>query len=368
VALRLLDHPGRERRAARMTLKTLKRAFLQAAKGAGLFQLVGSGRWRRNRLLILCYHGVSIDDEHEWNPALYISQADFVRRLTMLEETGCNMVSLDGGLRALRTGELPPRAVAVTFDDGYFDFYSRAYPLLEAAGIPVTVYLATLRCDNNRPVFNLMAPYVLWTARGRAVDVSDVVGPDARFDLRSAAGRARAFAQLQQAVTGRGPARKDELLATVAGRLGVDYDALRKKRLLSIMNPGEVAQLAAAGVHFELHTHTHRTPTDRDVFHEEIRKNVGRIQEITGVTPVHFCYPSGLYRPQFLAWLTECDVISATTCDSGLATARTHPMLLPRLVDTRAVTEIEFEGWLSGVASVTVRRRWHPEGHADATD
>jgi hypothetical protein len=94
VALRLLDQPGRERRAARMTLKTLKRAFLQAAKGAGLFQLVGSGRWRRNRLLILCYHGVSIDDEHEWNPALYISQADFVRRLTMLEETGTHASSV----------------------------------------------------------------------------------------------------------------------------------------------------------------------------------------------------------------------------------------------------------------------------------
>jgi peptidoglycan/xylan/chitin deacetylase (PgdA/CDA1 family) len=350
-----------------MTAKTLKRAFLQVAKGAGLFELVGSGRWRRKRLLILCYHGVSIDDEHLWNPALYISQADFVRRLTILEETRCAMVSLDAGLRALRAGDLPPRAVALTFDDGYFDFYSRAYPLLAARGIPVTVYLATLRCDNNRPVFNLMAPYVLWKARGRLADVPEALGADGVLDLRSPAGRTRAIQQLQRAATDKGPGRKDELVATVAASLGVDYGELKAKRLLSVMNPGEVAQLAAAGVDFQLHTHTHRTPADRDAFHEEIRKNGGRIRQITGGTPVHFCYPSGLYRRQFLSWLTECDVVSATTCEAGLASARTHPMLLPRVVDSRALTDIEFEGWLSGVASVTARRRW-TGGNAAAAD
>jgi peptidoglycan/xylan/chitin deacetylase (PgdA/CDA1 family) len=351
-----------------MTLKTLKRAFLQAAKGAGLFEIVGSGRWRRNRLLILCYHGVSIDDEHEWNPAMYISQADFERRLTILHETRCTMVGLDAGLRALRTGDLPPRAVSVTFDDGYFDFYSRAYPLLSAAGIPVTVYLATLRCDNNRPVFNLMTPYVLWKARGRVANGPQASGTDGRLDLRSASGRARAFQQLRRAATGLGPARKDALLAQVAASVGVNYEELTAKRLLTVLNPGEVRQLAAQGVHFELHTHTHRTPLDREIFHEEIQKNIGRIREITGVTPVHFCYPSGLYRPQFLSWLPECDVVSATTCDFGLASARTHPMLLPRVVDTRTLSDIEFEGWLSGVASVTVRRRRQVEGHAAAAD
>jgi peptidoglycan/xylan/chitin deacetylase (PgdA/CDA1 family) len=350
-----------------MTLKSLKHAFLQAAKGAGLFELVGGGRWRRNRLLILCYHGVSIEDEHEWNPALYISQPDFERRLTILQETRCAMVSLGAGLRALRTGDLPPRAVAVTFDDGYFDFYCRAYPLLTAAGIPATVYLATLRCDNNRPVFNLMAPYVLWRARGRVADVR-IFGSDVRFDLRSASGRSQAFQRLRQAARGLGPRRKDELLAGVASSLGVDYEQITAKRLLSVMNPGEVAELASAGIHFELHTHTHCTPTDRDLFHEEIRKNLGRIRDITGVTPAHFCYPSGFYQPQFMSWLRECDVESATTCDFGLASARTHPMLLPRVVDTCALTDIEFEGWLSGVASLTARRRRPPEGHGVAAD
>jgi peptidoglycan/xylan/chitin deacetylase (PgdA/CDA1 family) len=352
-----------------MTLKTLRRTFLQAAKTAGLFQLVGSARWRQHRLLILCYHGISIDDEHEWNPALYISQPEFVRRLTLLEETKCNMVSLDAGLRALRAGDLPPRAVAVTFDDGYFDFYSRAYPLLQAASIPVTVYLATLRCDNNnRPVFNLMARYLLWKARGRIVDMPDVLGSDTRLDLRTASARTQAFAHLQQVASACGAASKDELLTTVATHLGVDYEALKTKRLLSVMNPAEVAKLAADGVPFELHTHAHHAPTDRERFHEEIQKNAGRIREMTGNAPVHFCYPSGRYRPQFLPWLAECDVVSATTCDAGLASARTHPLLLPRLVDTRTLTEVEFEGWLSGVAAVTVRPRLSPVRYAAAAN
>ena len=108
---------------------------------------------------------------------------------------------------------------------------------------------------------------------------------------------------------------------------------------------------------FELHTHTHRTPEGAASFDEEDSRNRSAIELITGLPARHFCYPSGRYRPEFLPWLQQNQVVTATTCDPGLASERSNPLLLPRFVDVSEVTPIEFEGWVTGAASFLSRQR-----------
>lgn len=50
-----------------------------------------------------------------------------------------SILRLGEALERPETQELPPRSVAVTFDDGAYDFYRQAYPLLKKYGVPVTV-------------------------------------------------------------------------------------------------------------------------------------------------------------------------------------------------------------------------------------
>lgn len=52
--------------------RAIKHTALEALRGVGAFDAVSRSKWRRSRLLVLCYHGISLDDEHEWNPGLYI--------------------------------------------------------------------------------------------------------------------------------------------------------------------------------------------------------------------------------------------------------------------------------------------------------
>jgi len=98
-------------------------------------------------------------------------------------------------------------------------------------------------------------------------------------------------------------------------------------------------------------------PADKDAFFREIADNRSSIREMTGsdAAAVHFCYPSGDYRPELLPWLKDQGVVSATTCEAGLAGPRHHPLLLPRVTDTGNLSQIEWEGWLDGV-SEAVRR------------
>jgi len=50
-------------------------------------------------------------------------------------------------------------------------------------------------------------------------------------------------------------------------------------------------------------------------------------------------------------------VISATTCDTGLATPRKDSLLLPRFVDTSGRSGLDFESWLTGVGDLLAIRR-----------
>jgi peptidoglycan/xylan/chitin deacetylase (PgdA/CDA1 family) len=141
---------------------------------------------------------------------------------------------------------------------------------------------------------------------------------------------------------------KDGVARAIASRLGLDYDAILRSRILQILSPDEVASASRAGAAIELHTHRHRTPRDRDLFLREIRDNRTRILEYTGREPRHFCYPSGDYAGMFLPWLRECGVESATTCERGLANSGSDPLLLPRLLDQDDIGDLAFESCLAG--------------------
>jgi len=340
-------------------LKKLKQTTLASLKGSGAFKLVHNSQWRRERLLILAYHGVSLDDEHLWNPAQYISKEVFRARLSLIKKSGCTVLSLADGVRRLYAGDLPERSVVLTFDDGTYDFYLRAYPLLSEFDYPATLYLTTFYSQYNRPVFDVACSYLLWKGRTRTLDLKSLMAHDVTFELRSEQSRTAAFEQIRQFAKEQkfSAAEKDALLAMIAPKLGVDYDELVSRRLLQLVNSVEVKSLAANGIDVQLHTHRHRTPANRELFLKEIEDNRQSIEEMTGKLPSHFCYPSGVWNPTFLPWLNEAGIESATTCELGLANPQSNPLLLPRLVDVSALSPIEFEGWLTGISTVLPRRR-----------
>ena len=347
----------------RVPWRRLKRVLLRAVKSLGGFEYLLDSAWRSKRLLILCYHGVSLDDEYQWNPGLYLSPSELQSRLELIRATQCTVLPLNDAVEGLYAGSLPKRSVVLTFDDGYVDFAQRAYPLLREFDMPATVYLTTLRCAHPRPIFRLICSYMLWKARGKTIDATKLIGTPTTFDLRDARRRNDALNAVVD-VTAREQLDMDgtdQLAARLGRLLGVDYEDLARRHLLTIMTPGEVAELSAAGVDFQLHTHSHATPRDPACFAREIVRNREVIEGITRHRATHFCYPSGVYHPEFLSWLSEQHVVSATTCNPGMASGRTNPLLLPRFVDVTGVPPVEFEGWISGAASLISRNRFHAD-------
>ncbi|MDQ5845979.1 MAG: polysaccharide deacetylase family protein [Acidobacteriota bacterium] len=339
-------------------LKMFKQAALKSLKTVGVSTMVHNSRWRRQRLLILAYHGISLSDEHLWNGSLFTS-ADILRaRLELLRRSRCAVLPLGEAVERLYANDLPDRAVALTFDDGTSDFYRKAFPLIQEFGFPVTLYLTTFYSHYQRPVFDLMCSYLLWKGRSKTLDLKSLTGEDLKTDLRTndsqehVLGEIHAFARRQKLSAD----EKDAFAASLAARLDVDYEALLEQRVMHNLTADEVGRLAAGGIDIQLHTHRHRTPTDRQPFLREIEDNRKSIQQMTGKNPTHFCYPSGVYDLRFLPWLKEAGVVSGTTCEFGFASRSSNPLLLPRFLDNATLSSIEFESWLTGVSAALPRR------------
>jgi peptidoglycan/xylan/chitin deacetylase (PgdA/CDA1 family) len=85
--------------------------------------------------LVLCYHAVS----ETWPSPGAISPSRLGAQLRFLLRLGYSPMTLS---EAIREGA-PRRAMVVTFDDAYRSILERGLPILEALGVPATVFVPT---------------------------------------------------------------------------------------------------------------------------------------------------------------------------------------------------------------------------------
>jgi len=339
-------------------LRSVKNSLLRT-KGFGLSPALAQSKWRSRRLLILCYHGVAMGDEHASHPEMFIPAADFERRLEILKSFGANVLALGEAVRRLKEGTLPPRSVSITFDDGWADFYVKAYPALRKYGFPATVYQTTYYCFYNRPIYLFSLRHMMWSRRDTIVAGHKIPFLPEVLDLRTEEARSMVMTRIWDEMRSReySGKQRDDFAAEFAATIGFDYLDITRGRLFHLMNPEEVAAISAGGIDVQLHTHRHRTPVDRDLFLQEIEENRRYLSELTGKNHrVHFCYPCGANQPAFLPWLREAGVVSATTCDHAIASSSDNPLLLPRLLDQSGISDDAFEAWLSGFMAFMPQR------------
>ncbi len=131
------------------------------------------------------------------------------------------------------------------------------------------------------------------------------------------------------------------------------------------LDPRQIGELAADGVDIQLHTHRHILPADRAGVEREIRDNAAVLEPIAGSAREHFCYPSGIYDASRLPWLEALGIRSATTVAPGFGYRDTPRMELPRILDSEALADIEFEAEMSGFIELTRKLRTRLRGRGN---
>src|SRR5919204_3403839 len=120
------------------------RALGEAATGVG----AANGTHERT-LRVLMYHKVN---DVDGNPVT-VAPALFDEQMSQLRELRYAVVSLEDVLAHYVEGApLPPRAVLISFDDGYLDNLENALPILERHGYPAVLFVPIGYLDERRPL------------------------------------------------------------------------------------------------------------------------------------------------------------------------------------------------------------------------
>ncbi len=131
------------------------------ALGICLLCFISIASAQESSFLVLNYHDI-IDDKKETDDAVDLKQKNFADQLQWLKTNHYTVISVQQIFDAAAgKTTLPAKAVALTFDDGYESFYTRALPLLKKYKYPATVslvgsWMSENSDEDNKPKKALM--------------------------------------------------------------------------------------------------------------------------------------------------------------------------------------------------------------------
>jgi peptidoglycan/xylan/chitin deacetylase (PgdA/CDA1 family) len=325
----------------------------------------------RDKLRILCYHGIWDASGPHFGNKLFMSPEKFEARLALIASLGLQVLPMREALQALRAGRLPPKAAVITIDDGWATTFSHMLPALERFGYPATVYVQTERLEARAPVTDVALRYALENTSAAFLSLAGlptlVPGADNDLDLSSSQKKEAAFDRIESLFASVPLAEHRGLLHTLFERLGLPAEALGRAKAFDLASEDELVEAERRGFEIALHTHTHALGDFSEAsVKAEISMNRASLSRILGHPPQdfrHFCWPSGRYTSQAIAHLAATGVDIATTCDLELANERSHPLALPRILDGQLTSDEAFLVAVSGIqtwvdrASALVHRR-----------
>ncbi|HEY1607352.1 MAG TPA: polysaccharide deacetylase family protein [Allosphingosinicella sp.] len=304
----------------------LKQKVLTLANAAGLG--AAARRGTRRHLRILCYHGLWMTPGYQFGDCTFIAPEQFAARMERLKRSGLPVLPLGEAVARLGDGTLPDAAVVLTIDDGWVSTFTHMLPILEALGLPATLYATTWYAGRELPVVNVAVDYLCQAAGRRDVD------PKAKT------------AEIEALPVG----ERLETLRAFGRQMGVG-EAWLETRQFHIMSVDHFAEAQRRGLDVQLHTHRHIEIDRRvDELPRELEENRAFLAAALGEAElVHFCHPSGTNHPRARALLAANGIRTATLVTEGLNAPGTDPLALRRFLDGRRVSDVEFDAYLSGL-------------------
>lgn len=259
-----------------------------------------------------------------------------------------NVLPLRDALAALDAGRVPPRAVCITFDDGYRSTHDLALPVLREFALPATVFVTSGYVDQG----NMWNDRIIESVQALPDGHLDLSALDlGAYSLHSLGDRLTTIGQLTERSKYMSPAGRQaviEHLAALAGP-GVSTELMLTSEML--------VNLDRHGIEIGAHTVSHPilTSLDDDSARAEIVNGKHALEAILGKPVRLFAYPNGKEGKDFdarhAAMAREAGFDAAFTTAVGAVDRNSLRYQLPRSRpwdQTPLMFGLRLLRWLSG--------------------
>jgi len=285
-----------------------------------------------DRVSVVMYHRVHPDGP---GPAWRLTRSVFQQQIAHLTRN-YEVMAIDDVVACLTEGRrFPRRAVAVTFDDGYRDNVTEAFPVVRELSCPMTIFLTAGLIGTTETLWWDKLLYVVRNTAEPRTTVERVFAdhgappPDWRGpDVEAAI---LAFKQLPEG-------GMQEAVDAIAARLGVDPTRNAADHMMSW---DEARMMADSGlVTMGAHTMTHRNlkKLDLDDARREIVESKRRIEQELARPVDLFAYPFGNpandYTDAVKGIVRAAGFTSAFSIVFGIAGRGADPYEIPRFCES----------------------------------
>lgn len=238
-----------------------------------------------------------------------------------------NVIPLDEAVERLQKNALPPRAAAITFDDGYEDNYSIAMPLLIKHGISATFFIATGFLNGGR-MWNDSIIEAIRQTNESSLDLTslglDMITVSSPQEKRLAISKIIGTLKYDQIEARR---EKSELIGQLAGvELPTNL----------MMASEQVQQMRTQGMQIGAHTVNHPilAKIDLKAAELEIRNSKEFLEGLLHEPVKLFAYPNGKpgqdYLPEHAELAKQLNFSAAVATSRGVASSKSNPFNIPR--------------------------------------
>jgi peptidoglycan/xylan/chitin deacetylase (PgdA/CDA1 family) len=212
--------------------------------------------------------------------------------------------------------------VALTFDDGYLDNYTNAFPILNKHKIPATIYLSTDHIDGKRVFWYEQISHAILMSNQSALMLDDIGYGNHR--LESVFDRTNALHHLNTTLKDLKEDQRSNIASLILKRSGaentfkssemLDWDIIRK--------------MHKCGINFGSHTITHPilSKETRTRIQYEVGESKLIIERELGEPVISFAYPNGTpadFNDTVIAMVKNAGYINACTTVNGINTVDT---------------------------------------------
>ena len=277
------------------------------------------------RLSILIFHRV-----HAQADSIFPHEPDAARFDSLMRFVACTfrVMTLGDAVTCLAHGNLPPRALVITFDDGYADNAQVALPILQRHGLTASFFVSTGFLDGGR-MWNDSVIECVRACRHSMVDLESFgLG---QCSLSGPAERKHVIESLLTRIKYQNLAGREEAVARLQRVCGVSE---LPGNLM--MRSAQVLEMHRAGMEIGAHTVRHPilttlTPAEAE---QEIAEGRNQLQSIINAPVGMFAYPNGKpgrdYDDTHVSLVRKLGFRGAVSTAPGVGRAGDDPFQLPR--------------------------------------